>query len=220
MGLACDRGACRSGGPAVCLLMQACGFEYLRRHTSHLPQPQPARCAQGRVLLWAWLQERRAPGTAATYAGCLSAPRVLALAPDGRRLLQRPAPELARLRRCFWGHPGADANGATPADAGSAAADATGDSDDGALALSPGFSGRGGWYADEAEVEEGQPLAVEGVAGPQLDLELCFRRWAGWGVPVQYCLVAAVVQLVERECPNSMCEGAGLAAGAHRCAAL
>lgn len=61
---------------------------------------------QGRLLLWAWLQERRAPGTAATYSGCLTVPRMVSLSPDGCRLLQQPAPEVARLRRCYRSHPG------------------------------------------------------------------------------------------------------------------
>ena len=128
----------------------------------------PNVCTDGgsRLLLWAWLQERRAPGTAAAYAGCLTLPRLLSLAPTGEgggnsnggaggdnsggglRLMQQPAPELTAPRRCYTG--GHASNGSA--------------------------SGSGGWYAEGVEVAEGQLLPVEGVAGPQLDLELTFTR--------------------------------------------
>lgn len=117
--------------------------------------------------MWAWLQERRAPGTATTYAGCLTLPRVLTPSPDGRRLLQQPATELATLRRCYSSHAGADG----PLVAASAGAGGQSD-------VAPGFSARGGWYAEAVEVAEAAPLAVEGVAAGQLDIELCLSRWA------------------------------------------
>lgn len=158
----------------------------------------PLNLPQGRLLLWAWLQERRAPGAAATYSGCLSVPRVLSLSADGRRLLQQPAPEVARLRRCYRSHPGDGAQAAagsdtgvgqhSPATAGQAGAAAAAGEEAGAVA--PDYSGRGGWYSEGVEVAEEQPLPVEGVSGAQLDLELCFSRWAvverrtaNWGVP-------------------------------------
>ncbi len=121
---------------------------------------------QGRLLLWAWLQERRAPGTAATYAGCLTLPRVLTLSADRRRLVQAPAPELVALRRGFPAAPSSGENGG----------------EDGGDSIAPASARlhTAGWYAEDAEVAEGQALWVEGVAGQQLDLELTFRRWVGW----------------------------------------
>lgn len=139
--------------------------------------------AQGRTLLWAWLQERRPPGTAATYAGCLSLPRQLTLSQDSRRLLQQPVPEVSQLRRSFHGQPG-DGSVGSPA-AGTAAvlsgsshvSSGSGAASGAAPMVAAGFSGKGGWYAEWAEIEEGRPLEVEGLPGPQLlDLELSFRR--------------------------------------------
>lgn len=124
--------------------------------------PRVPSSPQGRLLLWAWLQERRAPGTAATYAGCLTLPRVLTLSADGRRLVQTPAPELVALRRGFPLAAGSGDNGG--ADGGGSAASAS------------ASLHTAGWYAEDAEVAEGQALRVEGVAGQQLDLELTFRR--------------------------------------------
>jgi beta-fructofuranosidase len=53
----------------------------------------------GRCLLWGWLQEERARSSCLEdgWAGVLSLPRILSLAPDGR-LLSQPAPELQQLR--------------------------------------------------------------------------------------------------------------------------
>jgi hypothetical protein len=59
--------------------------------------PNAAKDSSGRWILWGWLQERRRVGTY-HYAGCLSCPRELRRAADGR-LLQAPAPEVAALRR-------------------------------------------------------------------------------------------------------------------------
>ncbi|PRW33560.1 Arabinanase levansucrase invertase [Chlorella sorokiniana] len=141
--------------------------------------------AKGRLLLWAWLQERRAPGAAATYSGCLTVPRVLNLSPNGRRLVQQPAPEVALLRRCYRSHPGDGAQAAAGGGGGSAvqtpavaeaAAGAAAAAGEEPAAVAPDYSGRGGWYAEGVEVEEEQLLPVEGVSGAQLDLELCFSR--------------------------------------------
>ncbi|PSC75140.1 Arabinanase levansucrase invertase [Micractinium conductrix] len=113
----------------------------------------------GRTLLWAWLQERRLPGVVGDYSGCLTLPRQLAAAPDGRRLLQQPATEVSLLRRrasaCGDGAPGAGskAGGAPCAGPHTAA-----------------------WYAEGVEVPEVQPLWVDGPSGQQLDVELVLRR--------------------------------------------
>ncbi|KAI3425312.1 hypothetical protein D9Q98_009077 [Chlorella vulgaris] len=132
--------------------------------------------AQGRLLLWAWLQERRRPGTVAKYAGCLSLPRVLTLSPDGRRLVQQPAPELCRLRRCTDSlTEGAGAGGKDGSSITGKASAAAG-TDGCPCAVACGSSGRGGWCVQGVEVDEMQLVAVEGVAGPQLDLELTFGR--------------------------------------------
>ncbi len=62
--------------------------------------------SQGRVLLWAWMQEARKVAGTFDYAGCLSCPRELWLDPgDGNdggappTLVQRPVPELDALRQ-------------------------------------------------------------------------------------------------------------------------
>ncbi|KAL4419945.1 hypothetical protein ABPG75_007043 [Micractinium tetrahymenae] len=120
--------------------------------------------AQGRLLLWAWLQERRAPGTAAAYAGCLTVPRLLTASPDGTRLFQAPAPEVTLLRRCF---PTAGSGGGGGGGGGSGGGSAA------AACASPHTAG---WYAEDVELAEGQPLWIEGVGGQQLDLELAFNR--------------------------------------------
>lgn len=155
----------------------------LKYHPRLLP---PAASLQGRLLLWAWLQERRTPGAAATYSGCLTVPRMLSLSPDSRRLVQQPAPEVARLRRCYCSHPGngtqAVAGGSNGSGGGQPSkglnpAAESGAAVDGAAAVAPDYSGRGGWYAEGVEVAEEQPLAIEGVSGAQLDLELCLSRW-------------------------------------------
>ena len=52
--------------------------------------------AQGRRVLWGWLQERRGSVGSYDYAGCLSLPRLLSLK-DGK-LFQEPLPEVALLR--------------------------------------------------------------------------------------------------------------------------
>ena len=65
-------------------------------HNTHTHTPQ------GRRLLYGWIQEhRRVPRPPArcgefSYAGCVSAPRVMSLA--GGRLWLDPLPELERLR--------------------------------------------------------------------------------------------------------------------------
>jgi beta-fructofuranosidase len=66
---------------------------------SSLYAPQAMVDERGRCLLWGWLREERAQGSCLEdgWAGVLSLPRVLSLAPDGR-LLSQPAPELQQLR--------------------------------------------------------------------------------------------------------------------------
>ena len=59
--------------------------------------------ASGRALLWGWAQEREPPGTL-SHAGALTLPRELLVAGD--RVLTRPVPELAALRRSGSGAPG------------------------------------------------------------------------------------------------------------------
>jgi len=62
--------------------------------------PNVTRDAQGRWVLWGWLQEKDPP-TYLDHAGCLSVPRVLYI--QGDHLVQEPAAELAALRReCLW----------------------------------------------------------------------------------------------------------------------
>jgi beta-fructofuranosidase len=51
--------------------------------------------AQGRCVLWLWVQERRTVGSY-DFAGCMATPRVL-LQRD-RRLVQQPLPELKEVR--------------------------------------------------------------------------------------------------------------------------
>jgi len=113
------------------------------------------------VLLWAWLQENRAVG-AYDYAGCMTVPRLLTLAPPppppphggsgaddggftaasahaaggGWRLHQEPLPELARLR------------------------------------AAPGPA----WAAAAVHLPPNAPVALpHSVRGPHLDLELTFE---------------------------------------------
>jgi sucrose-6-phosphate hydrolase SacC (GH32 family) len=72
--------------------------------SAHAPNPPSPRStpAQGRQLLWGWIQEhRRVPPPpcecdAYSYAGCVSTPRLLFT--RGGRLHQTPLPELALLR--------------------------------------------------------------------------------------------------------------------------
>jgi beta-fructofuranosidase len=61
--------------------------------------PQAFRDEQGRRLMFGWLREQRpeAHQAAAGWSGCMTLPRVLTLADDGR-LVQTPAPEVERLR--------------------------------------------------------------------------------------------------------------------------
>jgi sucrose-6-phosphate hydrolase SacC (GH32 family) len=58
--------------------------------------PNVCQDAQGRWLLWGWLQERRKVGSYA-YSGCLTVPRVLHVTDEGR-LIQAPAREIEKLR--------------------------------------------------------------------------------------------------------------------------
>ena len=148
---------------------------------------------------------------------------MLSLSPDGRRLVQQPAPEVARLRRCYRSHPG-DGTGASAAACGGAAGDSAGQAEAaaaagaaaagaaGTAAVSPDFSGRGGWYAEGVGVAEEQPLPVQGVAGAQLDVELCFSRWAG----VAACSPAFCAPcLLSRQCsPRLPCRAEGRAPAA------
>lgn len=66
--------------------------------------PQVMIDQRGRRLLFGWLWEARAPEAqiAAGWAGAMSLPRELSLAPDGR-LTYAPAEEVASLRRAHWG---------------------------------------------------------------------------------------------------------------------
>eukprot|EP00803_Ostreobium_quekettii_P007954 evm.model.scf_929.2 EVM.evm.TU.scf_929.2 scf_929:6204-10003(+) len=57
--------------------------------------PNITKDAEGRNLLWGWLQERRKVGSY-DYAGCLSVPRVLSI--KGNKLMQEPADQIAGLR--------------------------------------------------------------------------------------------------------------------------
>ena len=50
--------------------------------------------AQGRCVLWAWVQEHRSVGKY-DFAGCMATPRVLLR--QGSRLIQQPLPELAKV---------------------------------------------------------------------------------------------------------------------------
>ncbi|GMH42910.1 hypothetical protein BSKO_10832 [Bryopsis sp. KO-2023] len=58
--------------------------------------PNMTKDAEGRHLLWGWLQERSRMGEF-DYAGCLSVPRLLHV--HNGRLFQEPAPEIADLRK-------------------------------------------------------------------------------------------------------------------------
>lgn len=62
--------------------------------------PQAMADSDGRRLLWGWLWEERSKEAqlAAGWSGVMSLPRVLSLGADGA-LHQRPAPEVAALRR-------------------------------------------------------------------------------------------------------------------------
>ena len=62
--------------------------------------PQTVRDAQGRRLIWGWIQEGRSKPAqiAAGWSGVMSLPRVLSLGTDSR-VRQEPAPELQALRR-------------------------------------------------------------------------------------------------------------------------
>lgn len=53
--------------------------------------------AQGRCVMWGWVQEHRSVGKY-DFAGCMATPRVLLR--QGGRLLQQPLPELAKVCRC------------------------------------------------------------------------------------------------------------------------
>eukprot|EP00803_Ostreobium_quekettii_P007372 evm.model.scf_89.9 EVM.evm.TU.scf_89.9 scf_89:38243-42484(-) len=57
--------------------------------------PNISTDAEGRTLLWGWLQERRKVN-AYDYSGCLSLPRVLSI--KGDKLMQEPAEEILALR--------------------------------------------------------------------------------------------------------------------------
>jgi hypothetical protein len=60
------------------------GFISVQYLISRLPLCRTALlCAQGRWLMWGWLQERRKMGSY-NYAGCLTLPRVLHCTEDGR----------------------------------------------------------------------------------------------------------------------------------------
>ena len=52
--------------------------------------------AQGRCVLWAWVQEHRAVGSY-HFAGCMATPRILLQ--RERRLVQQPLPELKAVRK-------------------------------------------------------------------------------------------------------------------------
>jgi beta-fructofuranosidase len=67
---------------------------------NHFYAPQTMRDAQGRRLIWGWVQEGRSQAAqiAAGWSGLLSLPRVLALRADGG-VRQEPVPELRALRR-------------------------------------------------------------------------------------------------------------------------
>lgn len=65
--------------------------------------PQATRLADGRILLFGWLRERRpeAAARAAGWSGCMSLPLVVTLQANGKLRLT-PAPELAALRQTHW----------------------------------------------------------------------------------------------------------------------
>ncbi|MBT2445368.1 glycoside hydrolase family 32 protein [Streptomyces sp. ISL-36] len=62
--------------------------------------PQSTRDADGRRIMFGWLQEGRGEEATARagWSGVMSLPRLVTLGPDGA-LAQRPVPELERLRR-------------------------------------------------------------------------------------------------------------------------
>src|SRR5262249_10143735 len=107
----------------------------------HFYAPQTMRDAQGRRLMWGWLWEGRSAeaSRAAGWAGVMSLPRVLGLAPDGA-LTMSPVPELAALR---GQHHGAKDLALAP-DGPNVLADLRGDSLELILEIEPG---------DAAEVE-------------------------------------------------------------------
>jgi len=115
------------------------------------------------VLLWAWLQENRAVG-AYDYAGCMTVPRLLTLAPPP------PPPPLP-----YGGAPGADG--------GPAAGAASGGGGGGwRLYQEPlpelaqlRAGGGPAWAASGVHLAPNSPVALPpSVRGPHLDLELTF----------------------------------------------
>jgi beta-fructofuranosidase len=70
---------------------------------------------KGRRILWGWIREGRSEAAqrAAGWAGVMSLPRVVSLAPDGR-LRITPAPELETLRGKHHHFDGEHAHGAFP----------------------------------------------------------------------------------------------------------
>ncbi|MGW1510723.1 glycoside hydrolase family 32 protein [Streptomyces sp. NPDC002394] len=67
---------------------------------NHFYAPQSTRDAQGRRVMFGWLQEGRGEEATARagWSGVMSLPRLVTLGPDGA-LAQAPVPELTRLRR-------------------------------------------------------------------------------------------------------------------------
>lgn len=76
---------------------------------------------QGRVLLWAWLQERRDVGGTYTYAGCLSLPRELWIVYD-----RVPAPDDAASASTSGGSSHSNVSGGSGGGGSSAAAGTSG----------------------------------------------------------------------------------------------
>jgi hypothetical protein len=104
---------CGAGGQGRALLfawLQERDAARVRAHAADHPAKAPPASATGRTQFGGVAYASVADAAAALevaahegYAGCLSVPRVLSLSLDGRRVVQAPAAELARLRGASLG---------------------------------------------------------------------------------------------------------------------